>query len=329
MVYLENNNHQDARELCIKYGKNDPDHIVVDVQSNPFGHGIEFTEGNTAPVEVESHLLKIKRVNVIVKKLKFPLKESYVGDDFKDIEDEDDTSKDRSLGLILTDSKDELISSPQKDVNFNLVEDLPNRKRVVLLKSTRRHENCKYGFSKFELQHNTLNLDKYFISMRRKRYRKRRPFKEINLMKNAGGELKFKAIGLPPENALNICGKAVGELTFGKMSQDVDEFIEEEGFEITNTAGLVAVKEVDDLNHNEDDESLHENDVHANVEHSNTVKLKENEKEVFNEEMSEERENCNTNNLMENETEGTEDGKSAEIENDKNNECWPSLKVAN
>ena len=25
MVYLENNNHQDARELCIKYGKNDPD----------------------------------------------------------------------------------------------------------------------------------------------------------------------------------------------------------------------------------------------------------------------------------------------------------------
>lgn len=25
MVYLENNNHQDARELCIKYGKSDSD----------------------------------------------------------------------------------------------------------------------------------------------------------------------------------------------------------------------------------------------------------------------------------------------------------------
>ena len=187
-----------------KDGKNDPDHIVDDVQSNPFGGGIEFTESNTAPVEVESHLLKMKRVDVIVKKLKFPLKGSYVGNDFKDIED--DTSKDSSLGLILTDSKNELISSPLKDIHFNLVKDLPNRKRAVLLKSTRRHENCKYSFSKFELQHNTLNLDKYFISMRRKRYRKRRPFKEINLMKNAGGELKFKAIGLPPENTLDISG---------------------------------------------------------------------------------------------------------------------------
>ena len=76
---------------------------------------------------------------------------------------EGETSENNSLGLVLSESDVEVYDEQENDTFCNLLEiPLPLR-RICLLKSSKRREKLKYGFSKFESRHDTLNLDRFFF----------------------------------------------------------------------------------------------------------------------------------------------------------------------
>jgi len=277
---------------------------IIDAQGDLDVHGEslrnDFTETQTATEEVESPLLKTKKVDVHVKKLKFPLEESVAEDVFID---EDDVSKDSSLGLFLSDSDEECSSCPQNDAISNIVENLSCIKRAVLLRSTARIEKLKFGYSKFELKHDTLNLDKYLFSKPRRILRRRRllPFKETvvdtSKIENDNGKLKNNVVGLNEISAaLDKSGEDVSEMLPDGIDQNSDVLLEE-GFENNNIMlGMSSVNPLEPVaifNHTEIDESGRVIEV--------GVKIDVDE--------------CNVNNLFEN---GKEGPKSDEVKDDVN-----------
>ena len=76
---------------------------------------------------------------------------------------EGETSENNCLGLDLSESDVEVYDEQENDTFCNLVEIPIPLRRICLLKSSKRREKLKYGFSKFESRHDTLNLDRFFF----------------------------------------------------------------------------------------------------------------------------------------------------------------------
>jgi len=277
-----------------KDGMNDS-HQIIDAQGDIDVHGEplrnDFTENQTDMNEVGLPLFKAKKVDVHVKKLKFPLEESVAEDVF--IDEDDDVSKDSSFGLFLSDSDEdeECISCPQNNAISNIVENLSSIKRAVLLRSTARIEKFKFGYSKFELKHDTLNLDKYLFSKPRRILRRRRllPFKETvvdtSKTENDNGKVKSNVVGLPEISAaLDKSGEDVSEMVIDGIGQNSDVLLEE-GFENNNNmlgmSSLNPLEPVAIFNHTENDESdrVIEVGVKIDVDECNVHNLFENGKE--------------------------------------------------
>merc|ERR1719233_1646607 len=124
------------------------------------------------------------------------------------------------------------MSCPQDDEISNLVEDSPCLKRAVLLKSTRRIEKCKFGYSKFELKHDTLNLDKYLYSKPLRIFRQKRwlPLKETvdvtSKIENDDGKLDNNNVALP-EISTALDKSDVFEILPDGVGENFDVLIEE------------------------------------------------------------------------------------------------------
>jgi len=134
---------------------------------------------------------------------------------------------DESLGLVLSDSEegddtvftvdnDDDYDEQENDTACNLVEVTKIPRRIELLKSCRRREKFKFGFSKFESRNDTLNLDRFFTCKKLKIKPKRRNIFAIN--KELGVLKDFDKLTLKPsiliheEAAENLVNEGADEM---------------------------------------------------------------------------------------------------------------------